>query len=584
LFSVLTDDPDGETDPKISINTRLMPLVAMTLREFDLRDDPMKIQPSTKICWASPRPWRIYWMTWALLLSTFCGCQVGRSIQDREYQPYQRIGRTSWKPGSVSPSQSVPTGIVKAGQSESLKLQSQETVREVDRTDGKIQRLNTPPSTIDEGVIDEIPAEWLLGSQENNSPVSAVVNYVDIPEEIPVDSVSRLIRLAIERNPQVVIARKELEKACARIPQAASLDDPMVDVLAWPIYPNVPQTAAGRMTADISISQTVPWRGKREARVGEVAREVDGLQNRLWAVQLKIANEVKQAYYEHALAVERTSITQQELQFIDELYQRAEILYQTGRVGQQDLLRLQAERGMIQAEQARWEQDRLEATAELLRLLQFEDGKELDFHSYLPEELRLNYQLAESLQRARQASPELQALWSDLQRDQWRVQQARLDYYPDLTFMVGWGGMTTRRALAPFADGIDNINTGVSFNLPSRRARRDAAVRESESQVVQSIKQWELGQDDIARDIRQIHAQLDSQQAQWQLLNQSVIPRFLEAIEISLIAYESNQSDLTELIGIRREILRFKLIERELRSQWYITKGNLDLLIAEVDW
>ena len=51
-----------------------------------------------------------------------------------------------------------------------------------------------------------------------------------------------------------------------QVPQAASLKDPMVDATGWPFYPNVPQTASGRMTVDLMVSQEVPWYGKLGAK------------------------------------------------------------------------------------------------------------------------------------------------------------------------------------------------------------------------------------------------------------------------------------------------------------------------------
>jgi cobalt-zinc-cadmium efflux system outer membrane protein len=529
-----------------------------------------------------------------LLILLACGCRSGKLMPERKYRVPRGTQSSIVMPATVTQpptpgvSEAPASVVARTSASEVQKENGQAVFGRTTEPEGEAslsdQAVEKPQATVGEKIGEKIGEALPLEENSSGSFVTAVANHVDLSEETNGISLTGLIQLVLERNPQVEIVRRELDKACARITQVASLDDPMVDVQAWPIYPNVPQTAAGRMTADISISQTVPWRGKRAARVGEVSREVNGWQNRLLAIQLKIASEVKLAYFGLALAKERQDVVEQELKFLDQLYQRAEVLYETGKVGQQDLLRLKAERGMIEAEQKRWEQDQIEATAELLRLMQFDQQDQLGVDSRLPVELELNQSLDKSLQRASEASPELQALWADLQRDQWRVQQARLDYYPDLTLMVGWGGMTTRQALAPFADGIDNINTGVSFNLPVRKATRHASLRESESQAVQSLKQWELGRDDIARDVRQIHAQLDSQQTQLQLLNQTVIPRFLEAIEISLVAYESNQTDLTELINLRREVLKFKLIEKELRSQWHITKANLLLLVAEIDW
>ena len=97
-------------------------------------------------------------------------------------------------------------------------------------------------------------------------PASMAVAPVATEFEGP-QPVEGLIQYALNQNPDVQAARKRVDAAALQVPQAASLKDPMVDTTGWPFFPNVPQTASGRMTVDMMVSQEVPWHGKLAQRL-----------------------------------------------------------------------------------------------------------------------------------------------------------------------------------------------------------------------------------------------------------------------------------------------------------------------------
>ena len=81
-----------------------------------------------------------------------------------------------------------------------------------------------------------------------SEPVEDAVNPV-FDELAGPQPVEAYINFALSQNAGVQAARKSMEAAAMRVPQAASLKDPMLSVWGWPFYPYVPQAAAGRVTA-----------------------------------------------------------------------------------------------------------------------------------------------------------------------------------------------------------------------------------------------------------------------------------------------------------------------------------------------
>jgi outer membrane protein TolC len=481
-----------------------------------------------------------------ILLGTNSGCRSGKQVKDPEYCPYRNVAKTDSRLSACS---------------------SSSTTEQVSWNEPVIELTHQPQTAPDENGA--LPHENVEADGRRDIGMT----------------LESLVRLALARNPEIDIARKEVDKACARIPQAASLADPMFEMISWPIYPNVEQQAGGRMIAEVMVSQEVPWKGKRESRVGQASREVNSSQNRLNAIELKVANQVKQTWFDLWLARELIKIVQRDAEFLRDLHERADTMYQAGKIGQQDILRLQSEIGLNQAEHARLVAVEESAKAELIRVLSCPP----DFDLPLADELHFGIDevlpdQATAIAQTMAASPELHAMWAAVERDQWKVTEARLNYYPDLTFSAGWGPMTTRNALSPNADGVDNLIAGVSFNLPVRIASRDAALRESESQVVQGIREWEQDRDQKARDISQILAQLSGLKKQLEKYESEIMPNLQDALEVTVTAYESNQSNLSDMINLRREILKLRNVEKELKARWLKSRADLAMLTSEIDW
>jgi hypothetical protein len=201
------------------------------------------------------------------------------------------------------------------------------------------------------------------------------------------------IHHAISQNARVQAARKRVDAAAMRVPQAASLKDPMLDVTGWPFFPNVPQTASGRMTVDMMVSQEIPWRGKLNKQAAAAEAEVNAARAQLAAAELKVVEEVKLAYFDLYYVQRTIKVIKEDRKILSDLIKVSEAMYVTGKANQQGVLRLQAELFNI-----------------------------------------------------------------------------------DVTFKMGWAEMTTSRAIAPSADGIDNVAVGLGMNLPIYRNRLRAAV------------------------------------------------------------------------------------------------------------
>ena len=113
-----------------------------------------------------------------------------------------------------------------------------------------------------------------------------------------VQDVDFYVRIALERNPEILAAQRNVAAQSEVIPQVTALADPMLTDTFQPITGNSVQTAAGRGPNLVTLSQRFPWFSKLRVR-GEVAeQETKMALARLAQSQLKVIEAVKLSYYE----------------------------------------------------------------------------------------------------------------------------------------------------------------------------------------------------------------------------------------------------------------------------------------------
>ena len=409
-------------------------------------------------------------------------------------------------------------------------------------------------------------------------PVDMEVNPVfhELAGPQPIEA---YISFALSQNAGVQAARKSMEAAAMRVPQAASLKDPMLSVTGWPFYPNVPQTAGGRVTTEAMVSQEVPWFGKLQAQSEAAEAEVNMARAQLAAAELDVIEQVSLAYYQLYFVEQSTQITEQNRNLLADVLQIADARYRTGTASQQDILRLQAELSSIDSDILRLGQERDTARAELAQLLHvspetpFETTRQLAAQD-IPRDLDRLYKQAIA------ARPELHAQLAAVERDRFKVARAQLDYFPDLTFGAQWGEMTTDRALAPSADGLDMVGLNISGNLPVYRNRVSAGVREAEAQVVASARQYDQLRDQTLRDVKSLFAQTKSQQKMAQLFRQSILPKTQQALDIAIREYQVGTTEFVQLIDNWRELLRLQIMHQQLETQLRQSLASLERVVG----
>lgn len=406
-------------------------------------------------------------------------------------------------------------------------------------------------------------------------------NYLNpvVPEIAGPHDVDEYVRFALMQNPRIQAARLAVESKANRVPQAASLSDPTLNVMGWPSIPHAPQYVNGRMTSDFSVAQTVPWHGTLQAQAAAAEHDVDVARAQLAAVELDVIQNVKKAYYELYFIERAIQITTSEQKSVSQFVEIAESKFRAAKASEQDVLRAQLEVSSVNAELIRLRQQLASAKATLNRHLHLSPETDVQALAELPAE-NLPQDLEQLYALAIQARPELHAALSAIQREREKVELAHLKYFPDMTLSTGWSDMTTNGAMSPLADGRGNWNLGLMFNVPIYRKRLDAAVREAETMAIASAREYDAMRDETLEAVKDQFAQAQSQQELLKLFQDEIVPKANQTLEVSVRAYEVGEVDFQQLIDNWRQVLRFQIARERLEAQYRQSLSMLERAVG----
>jgi len=148
---------------------------------------------------------------------------------------------------------------------------------------------------------------------------------------------------ALSHNPGMTAFEQRYDAAMQRIPQAASLPDPKLQITH---FVESVQTRTGPQENVLALSQTLPWFGKLSSGKQAASAEAEALWFAYQDQQLKLARAVSVAYYEYGYLGQGIRLTRENRDLLGKL----EPIVETKVKGGADLnalLRLKVEIGKV---------------------------------------------------------------------------------------------------------------------------------------------------------------------------------------------------------------------------------------------
>ena len=173
---------------------------------------------------------------------------------------------------------------------------------------------------------------------ETPGPASDAAGRVVDAIEDP--AVRELVRDGLARNPTVATAAAVARASLQQAPQAKALPDPVVGVTG---YLSSPETRVGPQRLMATLSQRLPWSGKRGLREQAALRQAHALVADVGARRLDLVTEVRRLSYEVAYLDAYRRVVKTDRDTLIHYERLARARYASGVGIEQRVIKLQAE-------------------------------------------------------------------------------------------------------------------------------------------------------------------------------------------------------------------------------------------------
>jgi cobalt-zinc-cadmium efflux system outer membrane protein len=385
-----------------------------------------------------------------------------------------------------------------------------------------------------------------------------------------------LIGEALKANPEIKQKSKLKSAAQEAIQPAGALDDPKLSVNIANLPVDTWSFAQEPMTQkQFGLSQKIPFPGKRRLR-SEVAEEQAKSENFSYKDKRnEIRAMVIQKYWGLALAYTGYDITQRNKQFWEQVVQVAETRYGVGMGRQSEVLQAQVELGNYLNRLLQWRQRQESVQADLNALR----SKPPQEPIAKPQPLRsspLRLTLDQLLSQAH-SRPGLEAIKTQITKQEKAVDLARKDYFPDVTIGVTYG---FRESLDPPVNRTqaDFFSTSIMFDLPIWYGSKiKPKIREQVQRKGAAREAYQSAWDKLAAAIKDRYAKLERLSQQITLYEQGIIPQAKQAAATSLADYSVGSLDFARVY--QNQIAAFNA---ELALQEYLKEYEENW--AELEW
>jgi outer membrane protein TolC len=371
-----------------------------------------------------------------------------------------------------------------------------------------------------------------------------------------------LVEEALKGNREIRAAEHRVEGYQNKIPQAASLPDPMVGVG----YQNdtLNSYTYGQSSDSkwmFEASQMFPFAGKRGLKQEMAQADAESQQAILETLRRRVVARVTELYCDLFLVDKNMEILAGRKSLYGVVEEAAMARYSSGMGTQQEVLMAQAEKYMIleREEMLRQKRETLEG---MLNLTMGRDARAPLGKPAAPEETPLEADLDELIRAAHQRSPEIRAREKMAAGAEAKVSMARREFFPDVTLTAG----VDKRG----GDFTDMYKLLASVNLPVFfKSKQEPAVQEALAVQKETRQDLEGTRLMVASGIRENYAMAHSARRIMELYRSGLIPRSNQDFEAALSLYSTGRGDALTVTTRLKSLLDYELqywgqfVERE---------------------
>ncbi|MEW6060466.1 MAG: TolC family protein [Bacteroidota bacterium] len=367
-------------------------------------------------------------------------------------------------------------------------------------------------------------------------------------------SLNDAITMALNNNPAILAAQKEIDVLEGRILQAGRIQNPELSFTYNEVPTNFSFGVAGEK--DIGLSQTIEFPGKRTARI-DIAKHGKAIAElSLARTKAIITAEVKRAYYQGLLAKEVVSNLKFTINLLSDFLKVVTERYQTGASKYLDVIRAKVELTRLQNDLTEAKREEEVRLGELNILLGNVGSLSLILSDSLTvQPLSITQDSAVEFYMAR--SNFLRIAEMELLRNQSLVNLARTSYLPD--FSIGVALQNRPGTISPTGSSTYfGVSVGVSVPLWYWQGPK-GEVQEAEASLNISTIRIKAVRLRVQQNILNAFRSASVAQEQLQIFDTALLRDTEDELRAGISSYQNNQIDALNLFDIYRTVRATKI-------------------------
>lgn len=382
-----------------------------------------------------------------------------------------------------------------------------------------------------------------------------------------------LIKEALANNPQLLALKKKYDASRARLPQAKSLDEPMLGL-------EVEQVPAGGLRlnkADMrmySVSQMIPFPGKLSAK-GKVALA----ESQMAAAEYKdketeLIKEVKTAYYDLYMKQKEVELIGALRDVLAQAAKVAETKYIFGKAEQMDVLKAQAELAQLANKLLSVTQEK-EAVQVRINALLNRDVHTAVLNVGKIEQSEFIYGLDDLYIIALERKPELAMFRYAIDRSDADYSLAKKSFLPDLTSMF------TLRDPRMGAFGAYDILMAINVPIWAWTKQR-YAVKEALANLEGAKAAYKAIENATLSEVKELYVKAQNTKRAAGLYKTTILPLADATLMASLAGYQADKTEFLMVLDNMKMVYDNKMEYYKALVEFEQTVADLERAVGRL--
>ncbi|HEX3850934.1 MAG TPA: TolC family protein [Polyangiaceae bacterium] len=381
------------------------------------------------------------------------------------------------------------------------------------------------------------------------------------------------VRAVLEQNPTIESARQGWRAALSRVSQSGAFEDPMIDLGIAPLSIGSSKAPLGY---ELSISQKLPWFGKRGLEASASAAEADASKNDYEAIRRELALSAVVLYDQYFIAARSIEINAHHVELMRAMRDGATAQFQAGRGAAQDPLQAEAELAHMEHDTAILASQRDITVAQMNELLH--RAPELALPpppSELPMPTIPSLAETEHLETDAVAHrSEITAARQRAQGAQARADRADREYYPDVTVSTSYNSMWDMPE--------HRWMVGLGFNLPIQTGRRAGAADEALAMRAQFESDASRMTDAARTQVFVALKRLQESEHIIGLFEKRLLPVARDQIDAARAGFTTSQNPFMAVVEAEKNLRSVELDYQMARAQCDRHRAELDRALGRI--